>query len=236
MDVALHWPGAEKTAPTTDAEVSARLRQYQALHQDKRRWTDIAYNHAVDTRGNAYELRGFDRQDGSIKNRGGTVYSVLYLDGTGAEVSDAAKTTIRALFAEAEQRAGRPLKRIGHRDRQSTECPGDGAYRWIQDGSPSPTPNPVQEEIMATKEDLREIVRDEVDAALNRLLDRPDIHVSGDDPDRSWVTTMRQALGITAEAGVIKLPDGSELRADDALAEILGFVRSAKSTPARSVA
>ncbi|MFT3877126.1 MAG: hypothetical protein QM708_11995 [Propioniciclava sp.] len=215
VDAALHWPGAEKTAPTTDAEVGARLRQYQAFHQNSRGWSDIAYNHAVDTRGNAYELRGFDRQDGSISGRGGRVYSVLYLDGTGTEVTPAAQRTILALVAEADRRAGHRLARIGHRDRSSTDCPGKGAYKWVRAGFPTPNTTLKQEDIMATLDD----VKTAVDTAFDRFLDRR-ITVSGDDPDRSWETTIRGSLALAAETGKVSMPGIGPMRTDDAITHL----------------
>jgi hypothetical protein len=41
---------------------------------------------------------------------------------------------VRALLREANERTGRTLETVGHRDIGATACPGDGIYRQIQRG------------------------------------------------------------------------------------------------------
>ena len=147
----LHWPGRRAPIALTDDAVAAAIRAWQRYHQDSQGWSDLAYNHVVDQRGVAWEGRGFYRQDGSVKNMGGQVYSVLLADGTGAPPSPAAKRTILALFARANALAGRTLAKRYHGQLAATDCAGSGSNAWARAGfppppaPPAPTPDPIQQ-------------------------------------------------------------------------------------------
>lgn len=124
----IHHPGsAGKLAAKSTA---ALLRGWQAYHQTGRGWADIAYNEAVDQAGDVWLLRG-DRADGSVKNLGGQVYSILAVLGNAEQPTPAMLAAIRR---RVEYHQGRmpAAKLCGHRDLVSTDCPGDELHAWIQ--------------------------------------------------------------------------------------------------------
>jgi hypothetical protein len=61
--------------------------------------------------------------------------------GRDADVTDAAKATIRALYDEACRLSGRTLRYSGHGQLpgQNTSCPGDNLRAWVGAGMPYPT-------------------------------------------------------------------------------------------------
>lgn len=154
--VAVHWPGSEGHLPVED--VAAQLRGWQDFHMDDRGWRDIAYNEAVDQNGDVWMLRG-PNADGSVKDMGGEVYSILAVYGVPDTPSQAMLATIKERVALA-QKTYTKAKVVGHRDLKSTDCPGDKVYDWLQHGmplegtTPEPDPEPDPEPEPAGRDDL----------------------------------------------------------------------------------
>lgn len=126
------------------------VRAIQDYHMDTKGWNDIGYNFLVrSTTGEIYEGRGwlvvgahcagFNTQNLGV--------CVIGTDRAGVQdVSEKARTAVRWLYEEAERRAAKSLRRLGHRDRGNTSCPGDELYAWMQAGFPlsgTTTPPPV---------------------------------------------------------------------------------------------
>src|SRR5690625_2561545 len=66
VGVALHYPGSRGTIGTeSEAQTAARLEGYRRQHVNGNGWKDIAYNVAVDQRGNVWTLRGGSKQSGA---------------------------------------------------------------------------------------------------------------------------------------------------------------------------
>src|SRR5690625_6100454 len=66
VGVALHYPGSRGTIGTeSEAQTAARLEGYRRQHVNGNGWKDIAYNVAVDQRGNVWTLRGVSKQSGA---------------------------------------------------------------------------------------------------------------------------------------------------------------------------
>lgn len=66
VGVALHYPGQAGTIGTeSEAATAKRLEGYRRQHVHGNGWKDIAYNVAVDQRGNVWTLRGVSRQSGA---------------------------------------------------------------------------------------------------------------------------------------------------------------------------
>jgi hypothetical protein len=137
--VTIHWEGPAVGTRTHD-RCPALVRQIQAFHMDSRGWTDIAYNLAVCPHGYVFEGRGRDRGNGANgDDSNATRYSVCALVGTG----DPQPASLLAGLADAVNLArswGAGPSVDGHRDHQSTLCPGDDLYRWVKAGVPVPKP------------------------------------------------------------------------------------------------
>ncbi|ASU83591.1 MarR family transcriptional regulator [Nocardiopsis gilva YIM 90087] len=111
-------------------------RQIQDFHMDSNGWSDIGYNFLVDTLGNAYEGRGWLVIGAHAAPYNTSHIGVCFI-GSDGDATPAAKRAIRAICDEADRRAGRALPRSGHRDLNSTSCPGDDLYQWVRDGMPT---------------------------------------------------------------------------------------------------
>lgn len=117
----------------SDGPAGQSVRAIQDWCINGRHFLDIDYNFLVrGTTGDIYEGRGW-RAVGSHTvghNTTGLGFCVIGVD----DLTDAAKQSLRWLYAEAWRSSGRPLNVYGHRDFEATECPGDVIYRWLQSG------------------------------------------------------------------------------------------------------
>ncbi|WP_184077263.1 peptidoglycan recognition protein family protein [Nocardiopsis mwathae] len=110
-------------------------RQIQNFHMDSNGWADIGYNFLVDRSGVVYEGRGWNVAGAHAAPRNVQGIGVCFI-GRDGDATDAAKRSIRALYEEACRRVGRRLRMRGHRDINSTSCPGDDLYAWVKSGMP----------------------------------------------------------------------------------------------------
>lgn len=145
--IAIHWPGSVGKLPVE--QIVKQLQGWQDWHMDGRKWSDIAYNEAVDQNGEVWTLRG-DNKDGSVKNMGGEVYSILAVYGSLDTMSDAMKRTIKERVAVAQKKYPN-AKVVGHRELRSTDCPGDVAYKWLKAGMPVDTVPVPPSDVKKTK-------------------------------------------------------------------------------------
>lgn len=122
----VHYSAASKTQT---------VKSIQNFHMDTNGWTDIGYNFLTDTKGQLYEGRGWDVLGTHTVGHNTSGIAICFI-GTDADVTDAAKATIRALAEEADRLKGSPLKRWGHRDLDQTSCPGDDLWTWVHAGMP----------------------------------------------------------------------------------------------------
>lgn len=237
-DVIVHYPASGNiTIGTDEAQIARRLRGWQTYHmtpdnpatkvKEGQGWSDIAYSVAVDQAGRVWELRGLDRREGATTGWGGRSVSILIAVGDSEPLSDELKRSVLRVMAECDRRKGRKLKRGWHSQYQQTSCPGQPAIAWGRAGFPPPrlipaTPTPVQEDIMATKDELRQIIREELHALMAGT-----IPVSAG-TDRPWTTTRDAALAEAAELGKVRLPDGTVVRTDDVLGELAQLLAEVK--------
>lgn len=130
--IAVHYPGSSGTLAGSDT--ASKLRGWRTYHVSGRGWRDIAYNEAVDQRGEAWVLRGHVA-DGSVKNMGGEVYSILAAIGNDEPMTPAMQRTLRERVKAAQARYPR-AKVVGHKDLVSTSCPGKIVHAWLKAGMP----------------------------------------------------------------------------------------------------
>lgn len=114
----------------SDGPADQSVRAIQDWCMDGRGFKDIDYNFLIrGTSGEIYEGRGWTAVGSHCRghNISGVGVCIIGVD----ELSTAAKTALRGLYATATAMAGHPLTIRGHRDCGLTTCPGDPIYTWI---------------------------------------------------------------------------------------------------------
>lgn len=138
VGVALHYPGSPGTIGTeSEAQTAARLEGYRRQHVNGNGWKDIAYNVAVDQRGNVWTLRGVSKQSGANgttsanRSRG----AILLLVGNSEAPSRAMIDGV--LYAARLWDVRYPGIRYmnPHGKFVSTSCPGSKVRALLNDGS-----------------------------------------------------------------------------------------------------
>jgi peptidoglycan hydrolase-like protein with peptidoglycan-binding domain len=140
----------EFTLHYATGSTSQTPRQIQGFHMNSRGWSDIGYNFLVDSEGRIYEGRGWTVLGAHAAPRNVQGLGVCYIGDDG--MTDAAKRSVVDLYDEACRRAGRTLTRKGHRDINSTSCPGTKNHAWwksknyrnVAAGGGSPAPSPTE--------------------------------------------------------------------------------------------
>lgn len=130
----VHWSAYPKANSVEDEK--KQLLQIQDLHQNTRKWNDIAYSFAVGDSGNLYECRGFENRSASQggNSREETNYnnkhylSVVWLGGSNADdyPSEAAINAVKWLWREV----GGELR--PHNSFKKTACPGKAWEKLIE--------------------------------------------------------------------------------------------------------
>lgn len=113
--------------------VGQTVRALQEWCMNGRGFLDIDYNFLIrGTTGDIYEGRGWNQVGSHCTghNRSGLGICII---GTG-EFTPAAVTAVRWLYEQANEKAGHPLRVLGHREAWNTTCPGDNIEHWIKTG------------------------------------------------------------------------------------------------------
>lgn len=135
--IALHWPATD-TRLDTVTEVKAALRSWQAFHMDTNGWSDIAYQRAVDQRGNVYQLRGLRHQSGANGDTDvNEAYGALLLVvAAGERPTDALIAAVRSQVGRFRARFPNATRIVGHQDirPEPTACPGPAVMGLIHAG------------------------------------------------------------------------------------------------------
>ncbi|MGW3610607.1 peptidoglycan recognition protein family protein [Micromonospora sp. NPDC005163] len=122
------------------ASATQTPRQIQDYHMRVRDWSDIGYNFLINSvTGDLFEGRGWTVLGAHCAGHNTESIGVCIIgkDQAGRQdVSDAARRAFKWLYDEANDRKGKRLTLLGHRDRGSTECPGDEIYAWLKAGLP----------------------------------------------------------------------------------------------------
>lgn len=122
----------------SEGPTSQSVRSIQDFHMGTRGWSDIGYNFLVDVHGRIYEGRGWLTVGAHAPGHNSSGIGVCMI-GRDGDATPAALRSIRWVYDEAHRRAGRSLKKLGHRDVYSTDCPGDQLYAWVRAGMPADT-------------------------------------------------------------------------------------------------
>lgn len=136
--VALHYPGTPGTIGLeSEAQTAARLEGYRRQHVNANGWKDIAYNVAVDQRGNVWTLRGVSRQAGANGTTAGNrAYgAILLLIGNNETPSAAmiAGVQYAARLWDARYKGVKYMRPHSYFVR--TACPGSPVRRLLNDGT-----------------------------------------------------------------------------------------------------
>ena len=166
------WRGG--IASADHARCPTVVRSWHAYHLSKG-WTGLAYSAVVCPHGTIYKGRWRGKRTAANGTNAGNQrsYAVCYLAGD----SDALTDPARRAFHDAAGHLGQPLRWI-HSDWKSTSCPGRPVADWARTGWPlpagtNPTPQPPSKDWfdMATKEELRQVVREETERGSNRTIE-----------------------------------------------------------------
>lgn len=112
------------------------IRSIQDWCMDGRGFLDIDYNFLVAQNGTVFEGRGWAHAGSHCVDWNTRAIGVCVV-GTN-ELSAAAVTALRALYAAANRKAGHRLTPLVHRDQAQTDCPGPKITGWVHAGGLSP--------------------------------------------------------------------------------------------------
>jgi N-acetylmuramoyl-L-alanine amidase len=183
-----HSAGSERGA--------AGMRSIQNFHMDspKRKYADIGYSFVIDNAdGTIFEGRGAGILGAHTLHDNGKSHAICVM-GHFNKIQPSAKAidSIVALAIHGREQGWWTPTCKGHKDFASTECPGDnlfarlGEIRTRVGGGPALTPTQL-EEIDVTKDEMREIVREEI----KNVLDNQAKRVSG---ITSWERYLEELL------------------------------------------
>jgi hypothetical protein len=150
------------------------VRSWHAYHLSKG-WSGLAYSAVVCPHGTIYKGRWKGKRTAANGTNPGNQrsHAVCYLAGDDDPVTEPAKRA----FHDAAHALGQPL-RWNHAEWKSTSCAGDPIRAWQRAGWPppdgtNPTPQPLSKDWfdMATKEELRQVVREETERGSNRTIE-----------------------------------------------------------------
>jgi hypothetical protein len=139
---------------TSQAQVESILRRIDDQHRGNG-WGGIGYNLAVDYDGRVYEARGIDIQGAHARGANTNGYGIVYIGDGRKGITPKAVDAIKGLVASLQRHSSKKLDVVGHKDVNSTACPGDKIYDLVKSGSfnmnyplspvapPPPPPPPI---------------------------------------------------------------------------------------------
>ena len=217
---AIHWGGPNQKlgAHSRCLEV---WRSWQRYHMKKHNWVDIAYTLGFCIHGYAFAGRGFNVRTAAQGTTDGNnrFYAIVFIGGEGDTVTVDAINAMRWCINEARTKGNAGLEVRRHSEFTDTSCPGVVLGREaarlhnkpipkptpVPPPKPEPEPEPKDWFTMATEEDLKRIVRAEIESALD---------------NRSYGADMgrvrRSLRAVAAEAGLETehaVPDGYKVEA-----------------------
>jgi hypothetical protein len=123
------------TGQGTDiSSVSSILRTIDGFHRRKG-WGGIGYNFAVDHQGRVYEARGRDIIGVHAAGSNTVNFGICFIGNSDKKLNPKAVAAIAKLVENLQNASGKKLKVQGHRDVNSTGCPGSKLYTEIKAGT-----------------------------------------------------------------------------------------------------
>ena len=125
-----HTASVGKNSRTT----AKRLRSYQAYHQNKKGWIDLAYHYLIDSVGDVYQGRSVECAGDTSTNYNPSGHFLIVLDGNFEKQlpSQKAQQRLIELITYARQAYDvAPENVLGHRDVAATACPGKQLYQRL---------------------------------------------------------------------------------------------------------
>lgn len=173
--VLIHYHGGPPRA-TSGAAVP---REIEAIHLANG-WSGVGYHFIVAQSGEIFEGRGWDKVGAHCPGHNTDGLGIYIGVGGDQEATPAAKASARWLYDEACRRTGKNLTKSWHGYDYATACPGPRLIAWVKAGMPAPTaakPNPPSKPTTPAQEDaldmtpdqLRKIIREEVERATSAL-------------------------------------------------------------------
>lgn len=139
LAVIVHYTAAEST-PENEATVRDYIRRMQRFYVTDRGYS-VGYNWCVDRHGRVWELRGDDYKCAANGNSTTNLDpAVLCLVNGDDRANEPMIAGVRDVVTHVESMAGRSVVIKGHRDVRSTNCPGEGLYAQVVEGTFRPLP------------------------------------------------------------------------------------------------
>lgn len=139
----IHYDSANQgLADKAHSACEAYWKNTRSFHMGPSRgWADIGYSFFCCPHSYVLEGRGLDRAQAAQPGGNTSHYSVTLATGPGDAIPAAQINAVRALRAWLMGDQGVAGTVLGHRDFISTSCPGDRAYRMVQDGTFTKSPD-----------------------------------------------------------------------------------------------
>lgn len=132
----LHYDGpGQNLSKKTHTHCIAYWQGVRSFHMGPQRgWADIGYSYGVCPHGIAFEGRGAKRVQAAEPGGNSTYYSCTLMLGDGEHPTDKQVTSVKDLRDYLNEKYGNSKAIKGHKDFNSTDCPGTIIYKMIKDG------------------------------------------------------------------------------------------------------
>ena len=168
LGLVIHYDGpGQNLSKKTHTECVKYWKSVRKFHVGTHGWSDIGYSYGVCPHGSLFEGRGALKQQAAQQGANSTWYSCSLMLGDGEKPTDAQIASVNNLIDYLHEKYGNSKNVKGHKDFNSTDCPGTIIYQLIKDGIfSSVSSNPI----VNTKE---------LQIALNKAGRTPKLKVDG---------------------------------------------------------
>lgn len=133
--VVLHYDGPGRNlSKKTHIECSRYWKQVRSDHMNRHGWADIGYSYGVCPHGIAFEGRGAKKTQAAQEGANSSYYSISLMLGNGEKPTDKQIASVKELRDYLHKQYGNSNVVKGHKDFNSTDCPGTIIYQMIKDG------------------------------------------------------------------------------------------------------
>ncbi|WP_017612122.1 peptidoglycan recognition protein family protein [Nocardiopsis salina] len=144
----VHYDSSDQNlANKPHADCLTYWRNTRSFHMGPQRgWADVGYSWLSCSHGYVIEGRGLGREQAAQPGGNRTHYSVTLATGPNDAITDDQINAVRELRRWLMDDHGNAGTVLGHRDFTATSCPGDRAYRMVQDGTFTGAPGAITSE------------------------------------------------------------------------------------------